>query len=366
MFEDMLTAVIGGAAAWWREIAAAIFVFVFFILLRKVFTRHIFKVILKLARQYGSALDADFLTAFAPSLRALFIVLGSYFALMILPLTPAQDILLLRLLRASYIILIGWALYNLAGIFLFAGIAKKMGVELDRSLLPFLSKLLKFMIIFLVLSMIAHEWNYEVSGLIAGLGLGGLAVALAARDFLSNIFGGVVIITDKPFSIGDWIATPSVEGTVEDITFRSTKIRGFAHSLITVPNARLTNEPITNWTRMGKRRVNFHLGVILSTPLEKLQKSMQRIRELLENHAGVHKEIIFVRFDRFGESSLDILIYFYTTTTLWREYLAVKEEINFKILDILQQEGVSLALPSRSFYLESSLQKKELLRHRDE
>ena len=100
--------------------------------------------------------------------------------------------------------------------------------------------------------MVAQEWDYRIDGFIAGLGLGGLAFSLAAKDTLSNVFGGLVVILDKPFSIGDWIKTPSVEGTVEDISFRSTKVRTFAQALVTVPNATLANEPVTNWTRMGK------------------------------------------------------------------------------------------------------------------
>jgi MscS family membrane protein len=275
---------------------------------------------------------------------------------MILPLTPNQDFLMLKSLRTALIVLVAWVGYNLTESLLCEEFAKKFGFTVDRILLPFLSKIVKFVIIALAVSIIAQELGYEISGLIAGLGLGGLAVALAAKDALANIFGGIVIITDKPFTIGDWISTPSVEGTVEDITFRSTRIRGFAHSLITVPNAKMADEPITNWTRMGKRRISFHLGVTYTTPVAKLKKCVQLIRELLESHPEVHKETIFVRFDSFNDSSLDIFIYFFTVTTIWGEFLKVKEEINYNIMEILENEGVSIAFPSRSLYLETPLQ----------
>jgi MscS family membrane protein len=166
------------------------------------------------------------------------------------------------------------------------------------------------------------------------------------------MFGGMVIFLDKPFTIGDWISTPSVEGTVEDITFRSTKIRTFAHALVTVPNATLANEPITNWSRMGKRRITFHLGVTYTTSRSKLEKCVQAIRAMLEEHPGIHKETIFVYFERFNESSLDIFLYFFTNTTDWKEYLSIREDVNFKIMQILEQEGVSVAFPSRSIYIE--------------
>ena len=356
MLEELLLPVIIFVDTWWKEIASAIFVFLFFLFLRRVFTRYIFKLILKFVRKSSPHIDTSYLLAFDAPLRTLFIFLGIYFAFTILPLTPYHNFLLLKFLRAALISLVTWGAYNLTASILCEELAKKIGFKVDRILIPFLNKIVKFIIIALAVSIIAQEWGFEISGLIAGLGLGGLAVALAAKDALANIFGGVVIITDKPFTIGDWIATPSVEGTVEDITFRSTRIRGFAHALITVPNARLADEPITNWTRMGKRRISFHLGVTYSTPVTKLKKCVRLIRELLENHPGVHKETIFVRFDNFNDSSLDIFIYFFTITTNWGEFLEVKEEINFTIMEILESEGVTVAFPSRSLYLETPLQ----------
>jgi len=211
-------------------------------------------------------------------------------------------------------------------------------------------------IIALAIVIIVQEWNYDISGLVAGLGLGGLAISLAARDSVANIFGGVIIILDKPFAVGDWIMTPSVEGTVEEMSLRSTRVRTFANALVAIPNAVLANEAITNWTRMHKRRVSFHLGVTYTTPRQKLQTCVNRIKDLLENHPEVHPDLIMVRFEQFAGSSLDIFIYFFTKTKVWAEFLAVREEINFKIMEILEQEGVSIAFPSRSVYFENRLE----------
>lgn len=343
-------------SAQWIDVTSAVLVFLLFLFLRRIFTLYLFKIILKLAHRSSTDLDDVFLLAFEAPLRTLFIILGLYFALTILPLSPAQNIILLKVLRVALILLVTWGLYNLAGTYFSEETAKKFNFKIDRILIPFFSKVIKVIIIALALSIIAQEWGYEISGLVAGLGLGGLAVALAAQDAIANIFGGIVIITDKPFTIGDWIATPSVEGTVEDITFRSTKIRAFAQALVSVPNKKLADEPITNWTRMGKRRIDFYLGVAYTTPVAKLKKCVQMIRELLENHPGVHKETIFVFFNRFSESSLDIFLYFFTVTTNWGEYLKIREEINFQILEILENEGVSVALPGRRLYVETPLQ----------
>jgi MscS family membrane protein len=201
--------------------------------------------------------------------------------------------------------------------------------------------------------MIAEEWGFNINGFIAGLGLGGLAFALAAKETVSNLFGGIVIVTEKPFTIGDWIKTPSVEGTVEDITFRSTKIRTFAQALVTVPNSTLANEPIINWSKMGKRQITFHLGVTYSTSREQLQTIARRIELMLIEHKEIHNDTIIVRFDRFNESSLDIYLYFFTNVTSFADYLSIKEDVNFRIMAILEEEGVNMAFPTRTLVVQS-------------
>ncbi len=337
----------------WKQIGIAAAIFFVFLLIRRVFVRYVLKTVFKLLQRSKTDLDVKLLLAFEGPLKAFIVVLGIYFAFVYLPLTPYQDLLVLKFFRGFIIAIITWALYNLIGAYLFEELGSKLGLQIDKILIPFLTKVLRFIVIVLGLSIIAQEWGYNVSGFIAGLGLGGLAFALAAKDAIANIFGGIVIITDKPFSIGDWILTPSVEGTVEDISFRSTKVRTFANALVTVPNATLSNEAITNWTRMGKRRVSFYLGVTYTTTREKLEQCVKEIKDLLVNHPEVHKETIFVHFNDFNDSSLDIFIYFFTVTTVWGEYLRVREDINLKIMRILEGKGVSIAFPSRSIYMES-------------
>ena len=221
--------------------------------------------------------------------------------------------------------------------------------SIDQILIDFLMKVVKVVVVALAALMIAQQWGFDVEGFIAGLGLGGLAFALAAKDAVANIFGGIVIITDKPFSVGDWIYTPSVEGIVEEMNFRSTKIRTFAQALVTVPNSTIANEPITNWSRMGKRRITFNLGVVYGTPRERLQRCIDAIRDMLENHPAIHKETIFVHLDEFGESSLNISFTFHHYHQVGSD-LAVKEEINFRILKILEEEQVQVALQPEHLY----------------
>lgn len=276
------------------------------------------------------------------------VILGFYFAVNCLPISLEIQILIRRLFRTILIFLLTWGLCDLSGVDspLFKKIQERTNIQLDKILFSFISKFIKVILILIAFTIIAQEWDYDINGLIAGLGLGGLAFALAAQDSLSNIFGGIVIILDKPFSIGDWIKTSSVEGIVEELGFRSAKIRTFAQALVTVPNSTLAKEAITNWSKMGKRQISFQLRIAINTPREKIEKCIDRIKTMLEQHPGVHKQTIFVNFDNFGENSLNIFFYFFTNTTIWGEYLKVKEEINLNIMQIIEEEEISIALPS--------------------
>jgi len=338
---------------WWRLLISAL-IFLVVLLVRGIFTGFIFYMILRFTRKTKTDLDRAALLAFEGPLKSFFIAVGLYLALFYLPLPPVLIAFISNLFRSVVIILLAWGFYNLAGGEAYNEVSDKM--KLDQSLSLFASKALRAVIIALSVVIIAQEWGYDVSGLVAGLGLGGLAISLAAKDAVANLFGGVIIIMDRPFTCGDWILTPSVEGTVEEMSLRSTRVRTFANALVTVPNAILANEAVTNWTRMQKRRVSFHLGVTYTTPRQKLQNCVDKIRDLLENHPEVHPDLIMVRFDHFGSSSLDIFIYFFTHTKVWTEFLSVKEEINFKIMEILEGEGVSVAFPSRSIYFENKLE----------
>lgn len=339
----------------WLELAVAATVFFLLFFLRNVLVENSFKMLRPLLKRIGLEMDSAVQAGLKNPLRSLIIILALYLFFTILPLSGAHHIIMVQFVRAASVVVIAWKLYELVDLYGFTQLSRKIDIKIDRMLIPLLRNFTKLLIVALTLSLIAQEMGFNVSGFVAGLGLGGLALALAAKDALSNIFGGIMIVTDKPFSIGDWIYTPSVEGTVEDISFRSTKVRTFANSVITVPNANLANEPITNWSRMGKRRISFHLGVTYNTPAGTLKICLEKMREALENHPAIHKETIFVRFDRFNESSLDIFLYFFTITTNWKEYLEIKEEINFRIMEILQQHKVSIAFPSRSIYLENAV-----------
>ncbi len=329
----------------------------FFILsgLRKPITGYTMKIMLALTAKTKTDFDRKLVKSFEGPFRFLVGFSGIYIALRLLNLPENVDGVILNIFRSLFIIAIAWGFMNLfnqtSGIL--ENLAKRFSVEVNDILIQFIAKGVRVIIIALAVSIVVQEWGYNVNSFVAGLGIGGLAFALAAQDTLANLFGGMVITLDKPFTLGDWIATPSVEGVVEEISFRSTRVRTFAQALVHVPNATIVKEPITNWSRMGMRRVMFTLGVMYSTPKEKLERCTRSIEELLINHEEIDNDFIVVRFNEFNQSSLDIFIYCFALTTQWAEFLRIKEDINFKAMDILQKEGVSVAFPSRSIYFEN-------------
>ncbi|NLB89441.1 MAG: mechanosensitive ion channel family protein [Syntrophomonadaceae bacterium] len=304
-----------------------------------------------MAKKTESTIDEKIINAFEKPLSFSFIIIGLYIVFIYFPLTPPTEVFAVKVLRSLVIFVVTWGLYNLSSTqsHLLEDIKTKF--NLDDILIQFFSKVVRFIVIAIGILMIAQEFDYDVNGFIAGLGLGGLAFALAAKDALANVFGGIIIILEKPFLIGDWIKVPSAEGTVEEITFRSTKIRAFDQSLITIPNASLANDTIVNFSKMGKRRISFYLGLSILTPHDKVQTCVKRIETMIKNHPDVHPDTIMVYFEKFSDNSLDIKFYFFTKTTIWSEHLAVREDINLKIMDILAEENVSLAYPIQDIYL---------------
>ncbi|MEJ2500191.1 MAG: mechanosensitive ion channel family protein [Campylobacterales bacterium] len=222
----------------------------------------------------------------------------------------------------------------------------------------------------------------NITGLVASLGIGGLAVALAAKDTLSNFFGLLKILSDNSFSQGDWIAAGDVEGTVVEIGFISTDVRTFDNALITVPNEKLANVPLKNYSRRKVgRRIKMHIGVTYGSDREALAKAIKAIEKMLREHAGTVvpgeydtelrarlkrkekrlisvedkfgiKTSLMVYLDQLSASSMDILIYTFTNTVDWEEWLGIKQDIIFRIWEILENHGLEFAFPSQSLYFD--------------
>jgi MscS family membrane protein len=271
---------------------------------------------------------------------------------------------LLKLLGILFILNIAWFLSSVVNILMLylEKITTKTESKLDDQLVPILRKFLRAIIYIMAGLLILQNLGYSVSGLLAGIGLGGFALAFASKDALSNIFGSLVIFMDRPFHIGDWIKTSNYEGIVEEVGLRSTKIRTFEKTIVTVPNSQISTQIVENVSKRPQRRISFNLGIEYSTPASKVQRAVDTIREILKNDPRVDQEFWIVNFSEFAASSLNIFIYFFTKTVAWLDYMQIKEEINLKIMQALEKMEIGIAFPSTSVYIEKWPEKPEMNR----
>ncbi|MDD3430178.1 MAG: mechanosensitive ion channel family protein [Oscillospiraceae bacterium] len=339
------------------QLGVAVLCFILFSAIGQLLKRKIFVKLIDRFQDEKHYAQRITLIGFQKPVALLCSVIGLYLSVVLLPFpdfvkwaTPIAG----RILRVSVIICATWGALGSSEVVtvLFRGMSNKLDMEMDRTLTRFLSRVLNVIIVCLAAVILLSEFHYDINGLIAGIGLSGLTIALAAQDSASNFFGGLVIILERPFSIGDWITCGTLEGVVEDISFRSTRIRMFSDTLIVVPNSKLAAEPITNWTKMRKRQVKFSLTVTYNTPKDKLKLLTQRLQTLLTTHPHIVQEGIQVRLNEFSACSIDILIMYFTSPTDINAYNTVKEEINYGIIGIMEELGIDFAFPTQTVYLE--------------
>ncbi|MGK0255803.1 MAG: MscS family membrane protein, partial [Arcobacteraceae bacterium] len=285
----------------------------------------------------------------------IFVIIGLNFAFSMLFLDDDIKTTIEKFIRSGFIVVVFWAIINILN-HLSVNIYKitnKFGDKINADVSSFIVKSIRFFILILAFIAVLQEWGYNVSGFLASLGLVGMAFALAAKDTASNLFGSLVIFTDKPFKIGDWIKTPEVEGTIENVGIRSTKVRTFAQALVSVPNGVLANSAILNWSKMGKRRVKTTLGVTYDTSAQTLENIINDIKNMLENHCDIDQETIYIYFSAFGESSLNIFCYYFTKSTNWGEFMRVREATYLSIMKIIEDNGSSFAFPTQTLHIEN-------------
>lgn len=295
--------------------------------------------------------------SFYNPLRTFFLILGIYLAIIFLktPLNINDWFMLLtnKLFRISIIILSANGIANslTTNNKVINRLKEKMNPDVEDSMFRIILKCIRGLIYVIAGFLCITELGYDLNGLVAGLGIGSVVITLAAQDTAKNLFGGLVIFMDKPFTIGDWIEIDKYEGTVEDITFRSTRIRTFENSVVNIPNAVLANESIINWSRMEKRRNKVNLCLELDTPIEKIQKVQDRIKNMLMERDKIIDDTIIVRFDNITDNGINLLICSYTDSVDYASFLHEKEKINFKIMQILKEENVELAYDTKTVFV---------------
>ena len=296
-------------------------------------------------------------SAFFKPLKLFFIILGVYLAVLFLkkPLNISQEIMNLVTTIFEIISVIAFAI-ALAKSFtlkstLIVKMRKKAKRQYDDASIEFALKIVRVIIYIIAAFIVLSLLKVDLTGLIAGLGIGGLIVTLAAQDTAKNLFGGVVIFIDKPFAVGDWVQMDNYEGTIEDITFRTTRIRTFENSLLNVPNSIISNASVINWSKMESRRYKVNIKIDLETPVEKLQRLKARVEEMLYNRENILDDSTIVRFDGIDENGINMLVYTYTNSTGYSSYLKEVEGINYKIIKILDEENIKVAHDNQDVYI---------------
>jgi MscS family membrane protein len=229
-------------------------------------------------------------------------------------------------------------------------IAEKTESTMDDYLVPFANKTLKFLVVILGILLVMQSFGLNVMSLMAGLGLGGLALALAAQDTAANLFGSVTILIDNPFKIGDWVKVKDMEGTVEEIGFRSTRVRTFYNSVITIPNAMMAKETIDNMGVRPFRRVRQVLGLTYETSPEKIKEFCDRVRYMVKNFGVVNPETVTVNFNGYGDSALTVLLQFHMQVFTGPEEMENQQAIFLEILKIAEELKVDFAYPTQTVY----------------
>ena len=343
-----LAEVFGIAADVWQSgvlgaelgtLLGAVLAFLACLAVRGFFSRVVVRRLARWAEKTENTVDDAAVRALEPPLRFLPLVIGLFLAKEILPLAGLAERIADDLLRSLAAIVLFWALYRVAEPLrgLSGGLEKKIGAEV----VDWAIRGLKIAFVAAGAIAILEIWGIEVGPILAGLGLIGVAVALGAQDLFRNLIAGLLIIGERRLTHGDWIKIDGgVEGTVEAIGFRSTRVRQFDKAPVYVPNSKLSDTALVNYTRMTHRRIYWMIGVEYRTTVDQLRRIRDGIEAfLLEDEAFAHPP--------------DIMVYCFTVTTSWGEWLAIKERLAYRIMAIVEDAGSGFAFPSRSLYIET-------------
>lgn len=304
--------------------------------------------------------DQEYSEPLRRPLRLIVILMAFVFGLQFLPSNLMAEYPIELLLRIGLILTVAALLMRFEGIFsyFFRGLETKLNVGRSQLLKQFSLRVYRVVIIVMSIAVALSQIGIDVGALVAGLGIAGLAFALAAQDTLSNVFAGVTMIVDKPFDVGDRILTQGIDGIVEDINFRSTRIRTLEQEFVTLPNAKIAGDAIVNYTRRDMRKYNFILTFSLQTTEDQLRAFIASAEDYLKTVEGIDTDSVIVRFKGFSPSGLDVMVHYLTNDSDWTAYLAINQRVHFHLMNLMATMTMVLAYPSTSIYFENALKTK--------
>lgn len=338
----------------WQYMAVFLWLLVGFIL-RKVFEFILDNYVRRVTQKTKFTWDDDLLDTIDKPAGFIFLMFFFSVTYTNLQLSVTVNMYLSSILDIAVSIGFVWLFYNLADVFskYLSVVTSKTENTLDDQLVPLIRKTLRFFIVVMGVIMVLQNQGYNVASLIAGLGIGGLAVALAAKDTLANFFGSITIFVDKPFRIGDWIKIGSVEGTVEEVGFRTTRIRTFYNSVISMPNSSIATTDIDNLGMRQYRRLKTVLNLTYSTTPEQMEAFVEGIKGIIKANKHFRQDYYEVHFNSFGAHSLDVLVYVFFDVPDWSTELQQRHNFLLEILRLAKELGVEFAFPTQTLHVDS-------------
>lgn len=255
--------------------------------------------------------------------------------------------------------LVFYKLVNVFGLYL-EKLAGRNETSLDNHVVPLIKKVLKVFVVIVGGLFILQNLDVNITALLAGLSIGGLALALAAQDTLKNLFGSLMIFIDKPFSVGHWITSGDIDGTVEEVGFRSTRVRSFRNSLYYVPNGKLADATIDNHGLRQYRRFFMHIAITYDTPPDLIEVFVVGLRRIVEDHPQTRKDFYIIEFNEMGDFSLKIMFYVFFAVPTWGEELRARHEVLIEIVRLAEKLGVRFAFPTQTLHMETFPDKSSL------
>jgi MscS family membrane protein len=343
-----------------------IFILILFIFLAHwIFTLVVDKVLLYFFKRAGyERVGENYILPVARviSFYLIILLLSLFIRVLQLPIEIWSWVLImLRTLKPFLITIIFYKLVNVVAAY-FLKLASKTESTLDDQLVPLLRKTLKaFVIIIGTLFILRDGLNLDIIPFLTGLSIGGVAIALAAQDTIKNFFGSVMIFIDKPFQVGDWITSGDIDGTVEEVGFRSTRIRTFRNSLMYVPNGKIADATLDNHGLRQYRRFYTTLTVTYDTPPVLIEEFVKGLREIVVAHPHTRKDLYHIYFNNLSSYSQDIMFYIFFEVPTWGEELACRHEILVQTVKLANSLGVRFAFPTQTLHMESFPEKKGLV-----
>lgn len=342
-----------GENTLWQYLVSFLLLLAAFVV-RRFFVAFFAKQLRGWAKKSKMAYDEQVVQALEGPIASLIFLVGLFAAINALTLEDQLRTFIGNAFQVGLLALLFWAglrLIDVLGLVI-TDVAERRQMGIYH-FIPLIQKTVRVFFVLIGGILVIQNLGYSVGSLLAGLGIGGLAIALAAQESLSNFFGSISIAADRTFKVGDWIQIGDrVDGTVEEIGLRSTKVRTWTRTLLTIPNKIIAGEIVQNWSKMPNRRVRQVVGVSYETPPENITGLVNDIEHLLRDNVEVDQKFLMVKFTDFGESSLDILVYYFTRSVAWAEHLRVRQEINLEIMRLVEKWETSIAFPTRTLYLQ--------------